>query len=319
MKILFFGLGSIGKRHARLIEKYYNHDLFAYRTKKGQEENDLSIQEFYDYEKAFSIQPDIVFITNPTFLHIDTAMKCADRGIDMFIEKPLSNDFDRIEELKEKVKEKNLFVYIAHCMRFHPVIHYLKENIDVDQVMYTKTTATSYLPNWRSKQKYHKSFSVDSKKGGGVLLELIHEIDYNNWLFGDIEKITGSYGKISDFKSDCEDFAELFIIHKNDILGNIHLDWFSYNNERRVQIYCSDKYIEGGLRENYVYVKKNNGETKKIEYNVERDDIYKLQLDYFFNCYKKNRKPMNNIFEASKVLKKVLNFKANTEFINHKK
>jgi len=319
LKILFFGLGSIGKRHASIIKKYHGHELFAFRTNKGQEINDLKIAEVHNYDDAFKIKPDVAFITNPTFMHIDTALKCTDKGIDMFIEKPLSNSFEGIDKLKQKIKEKNIFVYIGHCMRFHPVIQYLKENVNIDDVIYTKTTSTSFLPNWRPKQDYSKSFCVDSNRGGGVLLELIHEIDYNSWLFGEIDNIKGKYGAVSNLKSDCEDFAELSVSFKNNIFGDIHLNWFSHNSERVIKIYCNDKYIEGDLLKNEVLIKKDGEDIKKIKFDVERNDIYKAQLDYFFDSLKKNITPMNNLFEASDSLKKILDFKKTVDFLKIKR
>ena len=68
-KILFFGLGSIGKKHAKIIKDNFDYELYAYRTGKGQEKNDIKIEELNNLEDAFSINPDIAFITNPTHLH----------------------------------------------------------------------------------------------------------------------------------------------------------------------------------------------------------------------------------------------------------
>ena len=99
LKILFFGLGSIGKKHAKIIKNNFDFDLFAYRTGKGQEKNDLKIEEFHSLNDAFSINPDIAFITNPTFLHVETALECARRNIDIFIEKPISDSLDKVDLL----------------------------------------------------------------------------------------------------------------------------------------------------------------------------------------------------------------------------
>lgn len=319
VKILFFGLGSIGKRHARLIKQNYDSDLFAFRTNKGQEKNNLSIREFNNLDDAFEINPNIVFITNPTSIHIKTALKCAEKGIDMFIEKPLSNSMAGIEKLKGLVSQNNLFVYVGQCMRFHPVINYLKKNIEIQDILYAKTIATSYLPDWRPNQDYRNSYSVDPNKGGGILLDLIHEIDYNYWLFGDIDKISGKYGILSNLESSSEDFAELILKFKTDIVGSIHLNWFSQNNERRIQIYCSNKYIEGDLVNNNVIIKEKNRGKKIIHFNLERDDIYKAQLDYFFDAYSKRIVPMNEVSESANILEKVFNFKKESEFINWRK
>jgi len=310
MKILFLGLGSIGERHAKIIKKKYDFELYAYRTHKGLEENNLGIEEIYDFEEAFEINPDVVFITNPTFLHIKTALECAEYGIDMFIEKPLSNTFDGVEELREKAREKNLFVYVGLCMRFHPVLEELKKIVDVDEVIYVKTTATSYLPSWRPDQNYRESYSADSGKGGGILLDLIHELDYNYWLFGDIKRIDGNYGKISNLEIDSEDFGDMLIEYKNGIKGSIHLNCFSFKNERIIKIYCNERYIEGDLINNQIKIIDDGGSIKEKKFDFEIDMMYENQLDYFFKCYRNKGERMGNLDEAAKVLKYLLKFKS---------
>jgi predicted dehydrogenase len=67
-------------------------------------------------------------------------------------------------------------------MRFHPVIKYLKDEIDTADAFYSRTVCSSYLPAWRPSQDYTKSYSADSARGGGVINELIHELDYNEYL-----------------------------------------------------------------------------------------------------------------------------------------
>lgn len=310
LNILFFGLGSIGQRHSRLIKKYYDYELYAYRSRLGQEKytND-GIEEIYTLRDAFDSNPDIAFITNPTNLHIETALKCAKKGIDLFIEKPLSNSMYGINKLSELVDRKNLFVYVAFNMRFHPVLQELKKMVPSLDISYARTIATSYLPKWRPNQDYRFSYSVDADRGGGVLLELVHEFDYNYWLFGNVKKIVGRYGKISNLDIKCEDFGDLLIEYENGILGNIHFNVSSFNNERLIEIYCEDKYIEGNLINNYIKIIDENGNTKLKRFNVERDETYKKQLEYFFEHYKSHKKHMNDLKEASQILKYLLDFK----------
>src|SRR6056297_3653679 len=54
-KILFFGLGSIGMRHAGLLDEHFDVEMAAYRTGRGG--NDLDIKEFRTLDDAFSSGP----------------------------------------------------------------------------------------------------------------------------------------------------------------------------------------------------------------------------------------------------------------------
>jgi predicted dehydrogenase len=319
LKVLFFGMGSIGKKHARIIKENFNFDIYAYRTKKGQEKDNLKIKEFMDIEDAFSIQPDIAFITNPTFLHIQTAIECTKRNIDLFIEKPLSHSFENVIELESEIKKRNIFTYIAYNLRFHPVITNLKKEISTikEKPIYFKNICSTYLPSWRSNQDYSKSYSAKKESGGGVILDLSHEFDYIKFLFGEIKSIKGYYDKVSNLKIDSEDVLEAQLILNSGLKGNLHLDYFSQKNERRIQIYYNDKYLEGDLIKNNIKIIKENGKEKIIKYRCNIDDTYYKQIQYFFQHYlKKDYNISNNFSDALITFKKIMQFK--NEYSNTK-
>lgn len=319
MKIVFFGLGSIGSRHARLIKDNFNYKLFAYRTHLGQTENDLNIIEIDSEKEILKIKPDVAFITNPTFLHIQTALKLANLGINLFIEKPVSNSLTNVNKLLKVIKSKKILTYIGFCLRFHPVISELKKIIRSNKVMYSRIISSSYLPNWRPDQDYRKTFTANKKMGGGVLFEVMHEIDYSFWLFGKIEKITGQYGKISNLRINSEDFGELFLFHNTGIYSSIHLDYFSQNLERKIQIYCKDEYYEGDLINNNIKKINSQGIETIKKFSLNRDDIYLSQLKYFFKCIKNKIQPMNNLEEAKNPLEELIKFKNNNQFIRKRR
>lgn len=310
LKIIFFGLGSIGKKHAKIIQDNYNYDLYAYRTGKGQEKSNLKIKEFKSLEDAFSISPDIAFITNPTYLHIETALECTKRNINLFIEKPLSYSLEKINELEKEIKKRKLFAYVAYNLRFHPVIKNLKEMISKDtKPIYFRVICSSNLPDWRPEQDYSKSYSAKKELGGGVILDSSHEFDYIRWLFGEIKNISGVYGKISNLNINSEDFAEAQITCNSKITGNLHLDYFNPNTQRKIMIYYDDKYVEGDLIENTIKIIKKDGE-KIIRHKCEKNETYIKQLEYFFEQYhKKDYNIMNNFSEALKTFKKIMDFK----------
>jgi len=314
IKILFFGLGSIGLRHADLLFNHFDFELFAYRTRKNASETPDYITEFYDVDKAFSVKPDIAFVTNPTFLHVNTAIECAKRNVHLFIEKPLSHNLNDLMLLNDLVHKKNIYSYVAFCMRFHPVIKKLKEIVKNEKVFYTRTVNSSFLPKWRPTQDYRKHFSAYSDKGGGVLLEMMHEIDYNQYLFGEIKNITGKYGNISNLMINCEDYVELNCDFNSKIKSHISLDLFSHLKERYLILYCEDKVMKADLLNSSIFTYQDNNLLNKEKYHLEDiNDMYLEQLKYFISNYtRRNPKIMNTVPEASRLLESILEFKDKT-------
>ena len=311
LKILFFGLGSIGNKHARIIKEKYNHKLFAFRTKKGQVDNNFKIKEFFKIESAFETKPDVAFITNPTYLHIQTAHECIKRNTHLFIEKPISHSIENIDKIDKEIKKRHLITYVAYNLRFHPVLEKIKEITKNKKPIYFKSICKSYLPSWRDGQDYTRSYSAKKELGGGVLLDLSHEIDYITWIFGDIIKIDGYCDKISNLKINCEDIFEGEITSKTGVKGNIHLDYFTKKTKRTIEIQYDNETIEGDLLNNTIKIIKNNKE-KISKLNYENDITYEKQIEYFFKQYhNKNEKMMNNYSEALKTFKKIMKFKNN--------
>jgi predicted dehydrogenase len=242
LKILFFGLGSIGLRHARLIKKIYNYDIYAYRTNLGQEKTTIQINEIYDLKEALSIKPDVAFITNPTNLHVKIANLCAKANIPLFIEKPISNSLEGLDELVGECKRRNLFTYVAYNLRFNNTLNFIKSKFSNKKPIYFRATCSSYLPRWRLNQDYRKSYSA-SKESGGVILDLSHEFDYLWWLFGEISILNYTKNKISNLEIESEDVLDANTMC-GDIYGNVHLDYFSMENQRKLQLYYNDMYVE---------------------------------------------------------------------------
>ena len=103
MKVLVIGYGSIGKRHVDNLLKYFNTEIIICTKRK-----DLKVNKKCKVVKTIELgikeNPNVAFVTNVTSIHVNTAIKLAKAGIDIFIEKPLSNSMKDIHKLSKIVK-----------------------------------------------------------------------------------------------------------------------------------------------------------------------------------------------------------------------
>jgi predicted dehydrogenase len=310
VKILFTGLGSIGTRHLKLLkQRNEDHRFLAYRSGKGENKKKYSgVEEYSDLQQALQEKPDVAFITNPTHLHVPTAISCARVGCDLFIEKPLSDSLEGVEKLEKLAAGKDLITYLACNLRFHPVLVKTRELLEagkIGSVRYFRVECGSYLPDWRPARDYRSSYSADPDRGGGVLLDLIHEIDYSCWLFGRPDNVKGAARKISDLKIKSNDFAEMIFEFDADLSGSIQLDYFSRVPRRMVQIQGEKGMLVGDLLQNNV--KLQTAETEElIEFEEGMESSYESQIDYFLEHVKEHKKCENDIRQGKKILKLVL-------------
>ena len=307
MKIVFFGLGSIGMRHAKLIKENFDFEIFAYRSNKNSEKNNLGIKEVYNLKDILKFKPDVAFITNPTSEHMNYASFCAKNGINMFIEKPLFDKQENIQQFIEEVNKNKIKIYLAYCLRFHPIIIWLKDYLKDKKPIHVTVNSSSYLPDWRPNINYLKNYSALKNAGGGVINDLSHEIDYLYYLFGDIKDIKVNSKKISNVTVDSEDFADIILQFENKLFGNLHLNFLSRLNRREIIIDFEDFTIIADLNDNRIVIKRDEDE-KIIEFDLKKNDYFLSQLKYFFDNIGKE-KIMNNFDESLRVFDIIVRIK----------
>tara|TARA_Y100001970_G_C14157865_1_gene816668 strand:- start:574 stop:1476 length:903 start_codon:yes stop_codon:yes gene_type:complete len=289
-KILIIGYGSIGKRHADIINNYFNnYKLYILSSRKTKKfENIRSLK----YIKT--INPDFIIIASETYKHYQQLL---------YIEKNLENKKILVEKpLFNKninLKIKNNKVFVAYNLRFHPLLKYLKELIKNKHIWSVNINCSSYLPNWRLNRNYEKTYSASKAKGGGVILDLSHEIDYLLWLFGDVKKFTKNYNKISNLKITSEDYLTIIGKTIKKIYFNLSLNYYSLLNKREIVVDGKNISIFLDLINNFCKIKKGNKLiTKKIKLK-NLDLTYKEQMNSFLNGKKSNICTYN---EALKVM-----------------
>ncbi|MCD4781612.1 MAG: Gfo/Idh/MocA family oxidoreductase [Candidatus Omnitrophica bacterium] len=308
MRVCLFGLGSIGRRHAKLLSQFDAIDLVAFRTGKGQQKNGSGVPEIFSWDEVKEFHPDIAVISNPTFLHIDTALLCAEMGMHLFIEKPIDVSVRRLKELTRIVSDKDLLTYVAYVLRFHPAIKYIKDQLQSHQVLNVSVRSSSYLPDWRPGFNYKEMFSVRKDQGGGVILDLSHEFDYIQYLFGSIETMEGKFGQASNITIDAEDYCDAIIRTENCPSINLHLDYFSRYAERYLKIDVAGGAFMVDLIKSTVEW-HHDGRVDRKDFPFERDDIYREQLELFMDHVKQGRPMSNNLEEASVLFEKIIAFK----------
>ncbi|MDE2223581.1 MAG: Gfo/Idh/MocA family oxidoreductase [Candidatus Omnitrophica bacterium] len=308
MKIIFFGLGSIGQRHARLLQESRKHELFALRSQcSDASEPDFPIHALKNWDEVDKVRPEVAFITNPTALHIETAVRCAERGMALFLEKPLGASEKGLDELLRLIKEKSLVTYVAYVLRFHPVIIQLKEILEKNPGT-LRIEAASFLPTWRPGRDLKKSYSSLRELGGGVVFDLSHEIDYVNYILGPVENIEGVCAKRGNVTVDAEDSADMYIMCREGRFASIHLSFLSHLHQRQIIAYLQESTVVADLIKNDILIYKENAVIEQMNFSIEREELFRRQLNFFFSNID-NPSMSNNIIEASNLFRKICLFK----------
>tara|TARA_Y100000590_G_scaffold463122_1_gene629057 strand:- start:22008 stop:23006 length:999 start_codon:yes stop_codon:yes gene_type:complete len=310
LKFLIAGYGSIGKRHLENLISTNNSKIIVYSKRK-----DLSnlrkknIKIFNSLEKCLAEKPNIGFITNETVHHVPTSKKLANAGLNLFIEKPLSNSTKSVSELVKLTKTKKLVTLMGCNLRFHECIKKIKSLIEqekIGKIISVQVECGTYLPDWHPNEDYSKGYSARDDLGGGVVLTCIHEIDYLYWFFGEVKEVFSFTGKFSNLKIKSDDLSAIIMKFRNNVIAEIHLDYFQKPETRSCKIIGTKGMIVWNSSNNQVklYNLKNNKWSTKLKIkNYKKNDMYKKELAHFINCIKQKKKSLNDISQGQYVLK----------------
>ncbi len=319
-KILVVGYGSIGKRHVKNILNHSSHEIIIC-TKRCDLESFTKkrIKIFDTLEKCLAQKPTIGFITNETAYHIPTAIRLARAGLDLFIEKPLSNSTNDIKKLEKIVKQKKLITQMGYNLRFHKCIIHIKKLINqnkIGKIISIQAENGSYFPDWHPNENYEISYAGKKELGGGIILTQIHDVDYLFWLFGKPKSVFSFMGKFSDLKITAEDYCASIIKFKRNITAELHLDFFQGPESRGCKIKGTDGIIIWNSLDNQIKFynnKKSKWETIFKINKFERNQMYIDEIKHFFKCVQKRQKTINGLDEGIKTLNIALTMKKSSQ------
>jgi predicted dehydrogenase len=316
-KILICGLGSIGERHLNLLNQVLPDVELAVITSRGRSSlSHLPISYFFStIDEALNFQPDAAIISTPSPVHIKNALPLAMQGVHLLIEKPISNNSNNVEELVNVAKKNDSIILVGYNLRYSKSLQKFKSLIDskvAGEVLSVRAEVGQYLPTWRPLVDYRKTVSGNSSLGGGVLLELSHDIDYLQWLFGDIDSLQAWCARQSDLSIDVDDLAHLTLRHKQSnnkkqLLTSLTLDMIRRDTTRSCLAVCSKGTIKWDAATNSVFIYSEEALQWECVYsiNLQRDDSYISQLAHFIECIEGKSTPLVSGCDGLKVLQVV--------------
>ena len=297
-RVLFIGLGGAGQRHLRLFrENLPNADLIAYRStnKTPLLNSDFSVNQnesiedvyqikiYNNLKEVLALKPDLVVISTPSSMHLEYAQLCAEKSINVFVEKPISNSLEGLQTLRDTVEKNNVAIQVGFQRRFHPHLSKVKEIIKsgrLGQVLTVNFTVASYIPRWHPYENYLDLYACRKELGGGVLLTEIHEIDLTVWYFGMPKSVVCIGGTYSDVGMDVEDTVRLTLDYANFSV-QINLTFWQKHHERSLSICGEEGYLSWDQDDDFLieeYFDKAKESTKRVNSNSDNDAMFDLQV-----------------------------------------
>ena len=282
-KILIIGRGSISSKHIlalKLISKKFEITNLSSRKFN----NNYAKQKFFD----------VIVICSPSSYHYKHLQIVEQnfKNIKVLIEKPL---FDKFYKIKKKMKNQ---YFVGYNLRYHPVIKYLKKKISKKRIFSINIISHSFLPSWR-KKNYTQSVSASKKLGGGILLELSHELDYLKWMFKNISILNVLNKKISNLKINTDDVLNISgKIGKNNFF-NLISNFFSKINIRSIKIDGINFSTNANLVKNKIELTSGQ---KKVIKKFSKFNILNTYKDQYLDIFSNKNKNVCTLKQGLKLM-----------------
>ena len=302
------GLGSIGRRHLRLISEIRpDIKIIVVRSGHGSacDEEKMAVKITDSIGDAIKEGIQAAIISSPATLHLKQSLELAKNGIHLLIEKPISHTSDRVKELLKIVNENRITTMVGYVLRYDLGAMKFKNWLDnkvKGKILHARIECGSYLPDWRPDQDYRKTVSALSELGGGVLLELSHEIDYLYWFFGKPKDVQAQIRNSGTLDINVEDQVDLLMTSEQGYCISVQIDFNRRHVERKCKVLTTEgELIWDAVNKNVTW-KGVNKEQFKYEYNNERNSIYRKQLEVFFDCIENDNDPIVTVKDGINVI-----------------
>jgi len=173
------------------------------------------------------VKPDMVLIGIPPYKHGEIEFETIERGIHMFVEKPMALDIDMAKEIKDKIAAKNLISAVGFQCRYDNINDVAKDFINKNEIVVAQSSRIGGVPEvdwWRK----------TSLSGGQLVEQTIHNVDIMLYLLGDVDTVysvpTRGFVKDSEWPGyNTEDASTTIFKFKSGITGTMITGCYSLN------------------------------------------------------------------------------------------
>jgi predicted dehydrogenase len=270
MKASVVGYGSIGKRHARLLNELGCKVSVVSRRNVGHPSRYPTLNQVFENEP-----PEYIVVANRTSEHVGTLEELAHLGFEgpILVEKPLAST---PTSLPTRLSERT---FVAYNFRFHPLVNDLRDQIQGEKIVSVDGYAGEFLPNWRPERDYRETYSAHPEQGGGVIRDLSHELDYLNWLLGGWFCVASLGGQFSGLEISSDDVFILLLETKRCPAVTLHLNYLDRGPHRSVRVNTIDHTLEANFIDGTLSV---DGALVS-EYELNRDATYRAEHEAIMN------------------------------------
>lgn len=293
-RIAVIGVGGWGKNHARVL-----HEMGVLGAICDEDEvRARELARIYESTPYFSLDQlleneldlDGCMICTPTKTHFTMAQKIMEKGVHVFVEKPLAFSSRECEQMIEIAKRKKVILTAGYIERFNPAIQDVKRLID------------SHKYGDLLMMEFHREnrMPLHIRDVGIIYDTSVHDIDTAMYLFNSTPHVV--FARSGRKFHSYEDFATIMLGFDEQRVAIIASNWITPNRVRKFSAVCTDGIITG----DYITqgIKIDYGEATLIPRRGKFQEPLTLELQSFLDVVAgKMKEPVVTPEDATNVTK----------------
>lgn len=223
VKVGFIGMGGIAKAHLSVLSKIPDVEIasvYDVDTSKAESAAGPLSARVFD-STAELIQSggiDVLFICSPQFARDDAEVEAAQRGIHLFVEKPLGLHLDPVIRKEKLVRESGVIHSSGYCLRYLDTVQKARQ--------YLQDKTTDMVLAYRFGGQHAPSWWRRLELSGGQLVDqTTHQIDLIRYMAGEIDEVYAQFESRAIREDDPDatiyDIGTLALRLENGAVGSV--------------------------------------------------------------------------------------------------
>ncbi len=235
-KVGVIGVGSMGGNHARVYKEMA--DLVAvydFDEKKAKEVAErFGCKAYSDIDKFLKESGvEAITVATPTIHHKEPVIKALEAGIDVLVEKPISDTVENGKEMMKAAEKSGRILSVGMIERHNPIVNFTKEILEKNAIGKIVTISTRRVSNYPARIK-----------DVGVITDLgVHDIDVIRYLANsEVKSVYALGGNVKTY--ELIDHATVLLEFENRIEGLMEVSWLTPMKLRQVMVTGIDGFAE---------------------------------------------------------------------------
>lgn len=279
------GTGSIGMRHLQVLRQMAN--VLPIAIPKRRERigflEDAGFATALDLQGAVRMGATLCIIATDTGQHMLNGLSALEQGLDLLVEKPPATDATIASHLCNRAKQSGRKVFVGCVLRFSRSLNTFRDLLgSIGRLHSVRIECQSYLPEWRPARPYQELYSARANEGG-VLRDLIHDIDYAGWIFGWPTALQARVRNLGRLGIEADEAADLMWETPDGCVVSVSLDYLSRPSRRRMRAAGELGTLEWDGIEGTVTLVLTGAPVQVIRSSQTRDEMFLAQARAFIN------------------------------------